>query len=429
MTDSKPTRILFVGEAVTAAHAIRPLGLARALDRSRFEPVFACDPRCRRMVSGEAIRYEPIHSVPSAAVLDRVMRGAPFYTLDELRRYVQEDLRLIAKVKPDAIVGDFRHSMGIAAELTGIPHLALCNLHWSPNARLPVPLPEHWLVQWFGVRLMRRILPRIISIFLKRQVRATNRLRRWYGLAPLGGDGAREVYTCGTRALYLDVPELYGSMPLAQNERCIGPVLWAPETDLPDWWDTLPTERPLAWVTPGSSGDGGVMEMAASALIEAGFAVMVATAGRMRAPNGAYVADFLPGLKAAGRADLIVCNGGSGLVYQALAQGKPVLGVPRNMDQYYVMEAVERQGAGRLLRSGKATADSVVQAASAILADRAMKAAAERLARAIAAREPARELGGIVLETLGEDGKPHGEESVVTEKDARWPVREPALAR
>ncbi len=424
----KEMNILFVGEGVTAAHATRPLGLALDMDRTRFAPVFAADPLYESMVRHANLPFEPLPCIERETFLQRLDKGAALYSLDELRRYVQDDLRLIAKVKPDAIVGDFRISMGISAELSGIPYLSLSNLHWSPNAALPVPVPEHPLVRVFGEAVMRRVIGLIVPFFLRIQARAANRLRRWYGLAPLGGDGAREVYTCGTRTLYLDIPELYGAMPLARNERCIGPVLWAPETALPDWWDTLPTDRPLAWVSAGSSGDSGAMEVAASALIEAGFAVMVATAGRMRASAGAYAADFLPGLKAAGRADLIVCNGGSGLVYQALAQGKPVLGVPRNMDQYYVMEAVERQGAGRLLRSGKATADSVVRAARAMLADRAMKAAAERLACAIAAREPARELGELVIETLAKAGNANGARVAAERQSEAWPAQEPALA-
>ncbi|RXL56259.1 hypothetical protein EO238_33760, partial [Citrobacter sp. AAK_AS5] len=38
-------RILFVGEAVTLAHVVRPAVLARALDPSRYEVVLACDER------------------------------------------------------------------------------------------------------------------------------------------------------------------------------------------------------------------------------------------------------------------------------------------------------------------------------------------------------------------------------------------------
>ncbi len=420
-------RILMVGEGVTAAHVIRPLGIARDLDRTEFAPVFAADPRWRGLVENEGLPFEPLPCIEQDAFLKRLDRGAPLYTLEELQAYVQDDLRLIAKTKPDVIVGDFRISMGISAELSGIPYLALNNAHWSPNAVLPLPVPEHPLVALAGTKLAGRLIGLFMPHFLRVQARAMNRLRRWYGLAPLGGDGARAVYTCGARALYMDVPALYGNQPFAANEHWIGPVLWAPETALPDWWDALPTDRPLAWASAGSSGDSGAMDMAVSALRDAGFAVMVATAGRMRAPAGTYAAEFIPGLRAAARADLVVCNGGSGLVYQALACGKPVLGLPRNMDQYYVMEAVERQGAGWLLRSGTATAKAVAAAARTMLEDRAMRRSARELARAIAAMSPARRLEEIARETLS-DGATDAAPAAAVVQPARWPAREPALA-
>lgn len=42
-------RILFVGEAATLAHVVRPFVLARSLDPSRYEVHFACDPRFNKL--------------------------------------------------------------------------------------------------------------------------------------------------------------------------------------------------------------------------------------------------------------------------------------------------------------------------------------------------------------------------------------------
>lgn len=43
-------RILFVGEAATLAHVVRPFVLARSLDPSRYEVHFACDPRFNKLL-------------------------------------------------------------------------------------------------------------------------------------------------------------------------------------------------------------------------------------------------------------------------------------------------------------------------------------------------------------------------------------------
>ena len=58
-------------------------------------------------------------------------------------------------------------------------------------------------------------------------------------------------------------------------------------------------------------------------------------------------------------------NGGSTTGYQALAEGRPVLGIPFNLDQYLASQAIERTGAGLVVRAGLADAKTVAGAISA----------------------------------------------------------------
>lgn len=53
------------------------------------------------------------------------------------------------------------------------------------------------------------------------------------------------------------------------------------------------------------------------------------------------------------QAQLVVCNGGSPTTNQAFTHGVPVLGIARNMDQFLNMRAIERYGAGVMLRSDR----------------------------------------------------------------------------
>ena len=38
------------------------------------------------------------------------------------------------------------------------------------------------------------------------------------------------------------------------NHQYLGPVLWSPAVELPGWWDSLPTDRPIVYATLGTSG-------------------------------------------------------------------------------------------------------------------------------------------------------------------------------
>ena len=76
----------------------------------------------------------------------------------------------------------------------------------------------------------------------------------------------------------------------------------------------------------------------------------------------------------------MICNGGSTTGYQALAAGRPVLGIAANLDQYLAMTAIENAGAGVLLRAGTLTAAAVRRAVTDLLGDVRKQAAARALA-------------------------------------------------
>ena len=104
----------------------------------------------------------------------------------------------------------------------------------------------------------------------------------------------------------------------------------------------------------GSSGPTGVVGGLVAELSKMPIQVIVATAGReplSAQPDNVRVLEYADGARAVGLADLVVCNGGSLASYQALAQGRPVVGIPSNMDQSINAALIECAGAGRSARS------------------------------------------------------------------------------
>ena len=169
----------------------------------------------------------------------------------------------------------------------------------------------------------------------------------------------------------------------------VGPAVWSPAGCLPDWWITLPQDRPIVYVTLGSSGYGSLLQVVLEALANAPVTVIAACAGKVRPgkiPANAFVADYLPG--GGGRAACRTCDmqrRGSLTCYQALAHGKPVIGIPANLDQYLNMQYIETTGVGQLLRAGAATAPNAVELVHEILGSPAYAAKAHELMQAISA--------------------------------------------
>lgn len=374
-------RILFVAEAVSLAHVARPLSLATALDPARHAVFFASDPRFNALLGALPFPLRPLESIDSNRFFSALANGTPIYDLPILRRYVRDDLELISAVRPHLVVGDFRLSLSVSARLAGVPYFSITNSYWSPYARQRFPLPVHPLAQLLGVSTAQALFRLVRPIVFALHARPLNRLRREHGLPSLGRD-LRRVYTDADHTLYADIPEFLDLPVLPAHHHFLGPLLWSPKVPLPGWWEELPGDRPLIYVTLGSSGLHRALPPIIDALAGLPVAAMVATAGvtLRNHPKNIFITNYLPGEAAVARAQLVICNGGSPTSQQAIAAGVPVLGIASNLDQFLNMQAVEAHGAGICLRADRAMPANIRRATAALLENPAFRESARKLA-------------------------------------------------
>lgn len=374
-----------MAEAVTLAHVGRPAALAAGLDPQRFEVHFAASPRFDALLGPLPHTRHDLDSIPTSQFLDALDRGAPVYSPDDLRSYVLADRKLLADVGPDVVVGDFRLSLSVSARLAGVPYATITNVYWSSVARQRFPLPELPLTRTLGVRAAGIVFPLARPVAFALHTRPLNRVRREHGLGSLGPD-LRRTYTDADRVLFADAPELTPPHTLAPGHEFLGPVLWEPAAAAP----ALPDDRPLVYVTLGSSGRGRLLNAVVRTLAGLPVTVVVASASAGLPdplPRNVIAADYLPGTALARRAALVVCNGGSPTVHQALSAGTPVLGLAGNMDQHLSMRSVTTAGVGLLVRSEHATPTAIATAARRLLDEPDFAARAKEMANRFASQD------------------------------------------
>jgi len=302
---------------------------------------------------------------------------------------VRDDLALLSRVKPDLVVGDFRVSLTVSARVAGVKYVSLTNAYWSPLARIRHLVPEFDWVRWPGPAAAQVLFNLFERLGYAQHAVPINRLRRSHGMTPLGSD-FRNALVDADLTCFADLPEVVPTAPLPANQCFIGPVPWSPDVARPAWWDDVcerPRTRPLVYVSLGSSGAPGGLQHVLDGLAQLPVDAIVSTAGRSdapRVPANAHLAELLPGDDACAAADLVLCNGGSPGTYQALTHGKPVIGLPTNMDQFLNMAAVEDAGCGRLLRGRAANAAAIARAVTQVLNAPAMTQRTQAIARAIA---------------------------------------------
>ncbi len=82
--------------------------LSKAFDRSKYNVIVASDPRYAIWNP-----RSPLNSIRSGLFRrlnsgEPFARGKPLYSTKTLTDYVEDDLALLDRVKPDLVVGDFR---------------------------------------------------------------------------------------------------------------------------------------------------------------------------------------------------------------------------------------------------------------------------------------------------------------------------------
>ena len=383
MQQNLKKRILFVGEGVTLAHITRPIVLAESLIGHNHEVLFACSHSVKGYVAQAGYDVYEIPTITPDIFLNRLAKGQPLYTYDELASYVEAEIKMCKELLPDLIVGDFRISLGITADYLRIPYVSLSNAHWSPYSTQPFPVPDLGIVKFLGVGLTKMLLPGVLPIIFRQHARAFNSLRRSFGLEPV--DGLKHLYTHGTWTMYADIPSIAPTEYLPENHRYIGPIIWSPDIELPSWWKEVPEGMPIIYVTMGSSGDISLLKSILDAIRKTSCIGLVATAGRINiaeAPN-LFISNYLPGIDVIKKASVVICSGGSATAYQALSLGVPVIGFPSNADQFFTMESIQMNGAGLLIRSKDAFPDVIARAITTVLNDRRYKISSDNLAAEI----------------------------------------------
>ncbi|HUK90118.1 MAG TPA: nucleotide disphospho-sugar-binding domain-containing protein [Blastocatellia bacterium] len=382
-------RILFIGEAITLSHAARPMALAGALDHAGYDVHVACDQRYSRLFDQPRFPVTPITcSIPADRMLDVLSGRSPLFDADTLDSYVREDLELFQKTNPDIVVGDMRQSLAVSSRVASIPYINIINAQWSPYSNVDFELPDNPLAHFIPEPLAQMMLSVAAPFATAYHTVPINVICLKYGVHPIHWE-MKQVYSFGDYALYPDVPEIVPSRNLPSNHRYLGPIMWSPRVDLPEWWDQLPNDRPIVYVNLGSSGNPQLLDALLGALAEMPLHVIAAT-GQCSAnatAGNAYMATYLPGAQAAARSSLVICNGGNLSTQQALAGGAPVLGLVSNLDQLLFMKALSRTGAGELLRDAQVNASSIKETVSRMLQQKQYKEAADRLAGILASTD------------------------------------------
>ncbi len=330
---TKKLKVLMFPQGFGLAHVGRCVEIARVLRERGHEVVFGGvstkDPRSKlnqAEVQGFRVLevkepYQPyawdrFHDHGILIALWDIIHCRKWAPLDEI---LEDIIRVCQEEKPDLILGDASVGVSPAGHILSIPAAGVLNAYNSYFVR-PWSF-FNFLIhggEWLHFGRFRR------------------RVYRKFGVKPVNGIRLLRQ----TPLLSPDLPAFHkshDSFPLWQS---IGPILYEPPSELPDWFDELQDGRTNIYITMGSTGLlEPLLRRCYDALGKSDYRFVVTTAGQVSeegmalAPDNFRFATYAPGLAIMEHCAAVIFHGGNGSMYQSLAAGKPMIALPGHLEQ------------------------------------------------------------------------------------------------
>lgn len=176
--------------------------------------------------------------------------------------------------------------------------------------------------------------------------------------------------------------------PLPAHYKLVGPSINARPEPTPFPFERL--TRPCVLVSMGTvnaEASGRFYDVVVEALADQPYQVILVAPPELvpRVPNNFITQRYVPQLALLSRVDAVVCHGGHNTTVEALAHGLPLVIAPIKDDQPIVADQVVAAGAGIRIKFGRVQAPELRDAVARVLADPALREAAERLRASFAA--------------------------------------------
>jgi UDP:flavonoid glycosyltransferase YjiC (YdhE family) len=345
MSNPLPLLLIFPFDAM--AHYLRCLSLADTLS-DRFQIQFLYSHKYHRFV--ENAGYETF----SCAALDgdqvmQAMRKFDFSWLEEgtLTNVFLSQVDKIHEVGPVAVLGDTMPTLKMAAEAAGIPYVSLMNgytsKYYASGRSMPREHPMYKMVSLLPENFSRLLISAGEQKYFREMHKPFRSIRNRFGLSHFKSYFSEME---GDLNLICDLPELFPQQHLPSNYHFIEPLFYQGEKAVLPALQKLDLNKKTIFITMGSTGDWSRLAMLNDEKF-ARFNVVTACDKEnvLHAPHILSL-DFVDINTCLVHADLVICHGGNGTIYQALRRGLPLLCRTSHCEQEWNVQMLIRKGLG-----------------------------------------------------------------------------------
>lgn len=353
--------ILVIPFSRALSHLSRMLMIAKELKGRGHTVIFATDNDSKNNHFIKASGFERTHlfEPDGKTLFDNIRKGKlKFISHDVIEFMIDKDCQLFRKIKPDLILSDGRFTAAISAQRCKIKHAAVTNASSSEYRSIPY-IPFFSDIRYQKLENKSPHLFRILktlNLFMEKRLfdkimHSFTSLSKKYAVSHRVT--ATNCLTGVDLTLLADIPEYFPTTNLPENYRYIGPLIWKNHNL------TSPSHRlvkpgpgkKFVYITMGTTGEVRFFPVVYDLFKQTDMYAVITTGDQISDltsdTDHILISSYLDADQVIKAADVTICHGGNGTIYQSLSHGKPIIGIPTLQDQNFNMRRVVTLGLGK----------------------------------------------------------------------------------
>jgi UDP:flavonoid glycosyltransferase YjiC (YdhE family) len=326
----KPIILFFPYELMS--HYLRSITLAKSLAND-YDIYFAHSHKYAPFLKKSGFKTFTCEQISPDEIIESAKRfDFSWINRKNLERVFLSQVAAIEKYLPVAVVGDTSFTLGMAAEYMQTPYTSIINGYMSNHYLFQRSLSQSHPRYHDFMRLPRVIQPSFLQAAEQLNMRLVHKpfreMRKNYGLS------SKTEYLSeleGDLTLIADSEDVFPQKRLPKGYKILGPIFY--DDDKNESLLAVDPQKPTVFISMGSSGSIDKV----SAFNDEMFSCynIIVAGDNSKTLNSPHIihTPFLSSNEIGRWADVVVCHGGNGSLYQAVMLGKHVMAFPAFFEQ------------------------------------------------------------------------------------------------
>jgi UDP:flavonoid glycosyltransferase YjiC (YdhE family) len=331
------------------SHYLRCLVLADQYDPKHYRVLFLSSTTYNTFV------YEKGYETFEAAQfnVEEVMKCTANFSFTWLKKasllsVFKAQVAAIQAYQPQIVIGDMAPTLKMAAAYCNVQYISLLNGYLTKydagHRALPQQHPLQYLLK-FLPKTTQQKLTKIGEQYVFRHIHHPfNEIRKAYGLN--SADSYLDEME-GDITYICDLPALFPQLDKPKHVKFIGPLVYQHHTLSDNFMAQIPTDKPVICVTMGSTGNWEDLRFLNDPYFRKYLIVTVADQHNIIKGPHVVAKNFINLQQLLAKADLLICHGGNGTVYQGVLANVFMLFVTNHFEQEWNATALQANNYGK----------------------------------------------------------------------------------